>query len=151
MQGQVEGLIPNSFVVQIPFRMLMRSLSSLLFVALTFVMMSCGPKVDMSNAGFATQTQLQQADQTVINESVGGNLDPAKLAPENGRFNHNGANYSMAEEGYYRWGRKLYEMGYRDHYYVQDLAPRAFKRKIMDIYLAALTAGFKDARDGVTN
>jgi hypothetical protein len=42
-------------------------------------------------------------------------------------------------------------MGYRDHFYVQELAPRAFKRKIMDIYEAALTAGFKDARDGVTN
>jgi hypothetical protein len=129
--------------------MLTKSFASLLFMALTLFAMSCGPKVDMTNAGFATKAQLEQADQTVINESVGGSLDPAKLAPENGRFNHNGANYSMAEEGYYRWGKKLYEMGYRDHYYVQDLAPRAFKRKIMDIYEAALTAGFKDARDGV--
>lgn len=133
------------------FHMLNRSLASLLFAALCFVVMSCGPKVDMTNAGFATPAQLEQADKTVIAESIGGNLDPAKLAPENGRFNHNGANYSQAEEGYYRWGMKLYQMGYRDHFYVQDLAPRAFKRKIMDIYEAALTAGFKDARDGVTN
>jgi hypothetical protein len=131
--------------------MLNKSLASFMFMALTVLMMSCGPKVDMTNAGFASKAQLEQADQTVINESVGGNLDPAKLAPDNGRFSHNGANFSMAEEGYYRWGKKLYEMGYRDHYYVQDLAPRAFKRKIMDIYESALTAGFKDARDGVTN
>ena len=129
--------------------MIQRSLASLLFVTLAFIAMSCGPKVDMTNAGFATRAQLEEADRVVVAESVGGSLDPAKLAPENGRFNHNGANYSMAEEGYYRWGRKLYEMGYRDPFYVQDLAPKAFKRKVMDIYEAALTAGFKDARDGV--
>jgi hypothetical protein len=131
--------------------MLYKTFASLMFVALAFVMTSCGPKVDMTNAGFATAAQLEQADQTVVAQSIGGNLDPANLAPENGRFTHNGANFSQAEEGYYRWGMKLYQMGYRDHYYVQDLAPRAFKRKIMDIYEAALTAGFKDARDGVTN
>lgn len=128
-----------------------RNIASLLLIMVSMTLMACGPKIDLTHAGFTSKSDMESADRIVIAESVGGKLDPAVLAPENGRFNHNGANYSMAEEGYYRWGKKLYEMGYRDIYHIKDLAPRAFKRKIMDIYEAALSAGFYDSRDGVAN
>lgn len=126
--------------------------SNLFILLALFTLASCNPKVgDLTHAGFPGKAELDKADQYVIGESVGGKLDPTTLAPNSDRYEHNGINYSQAEEGYYRWGKKLHEMGYRDVYYIQDLAPRAFKRKVMDNNYNALTAGFKDARDAASN
>lgn len=126
--------------------MVSRSLLSLAAIAALVFIASCGPSVDLTHAGFASQAALDNADRTVIAESVGGSMDPTKLAPE-GRYAHNGVHYSTAEEGYYRWGQKLYHMGYRDVVYVKELAPKAFRRKLMDIYEAAYLAGFREADD----
>jgi predicted small lipoprotein YifL len=127
--------------------MLSRALSAFALVVALFTLAACNTKTgDLTYAGFKSKAELDQADQTVISESVGGRLDPAKLAPEPGRYNHNNIHYSQTEEGYYRWGMELYKMGYRDIYHVEDLAPRAFKRTVMDNNMNALVAGFKDTR-----
>jgi hypothetical protein len=77
--------------------------------------------------GFADQAALDAKDSYVIKESVGGSLDPMNLAKEDQRYQHGKIAYDRIEEGYYEWGRALYQMGYRDVYYVRDLAPHAFR------------------------
>lgn len=119
--------------------------SSVLALMLAISISACGPQVDLTNAGFASNAALQNADRIVLAESVGGRLDPAKLAPSEGRFTHDNVQYSATEEGYYRWGQELYKLGYRDVVYVEDLAPKAFRRQVMSIYADALSQGFRNA------
>src|SRR5437016_5535379 len=75
--------------------------------------------------GFQDQTSLDNTDANVIKQSAGGSLDPLNLAQEDQRYVHDNIAYNRIEEGYYQWGQKLYGMGYRDVYYVRDLAPHA--------------------------
>jgi hypothetical protein len=95
--------------------------------------------------GFSDQNALDTKDSYVLRESVGGALDPSHLAQADQRYNHRGLAYNQMEEGYYQWGAKLYEMGYRDAFYVRDLAPRAMHHDIADTYDHAIAAGFEDA------
>jgi len=95
--------------------------------------------------GFSDQASLDKSDLVVMKESVGGTLDPNNLAMEDQRYNHNNLAYNRIEEGYYQWGFKLYQMGYRDAYYIRDLAPHAFRHDVMDVYDHAIEQGFHDA------
>jgi hypothetical protein len=95
--------------------------------------------------GFSDQASLDRNDLIVLKESVGGSLDPMNLAMEDQRYTHGTQAYNRIEEGYYQWGQKLYAMGYRDVYYVRDLAPHAFRHEIMDTYDHAIELGFHDA------
>jgi hypothetical protein len=95
--------------------------------------------------GFSDETALNRADNYVMSESLGGKLDPQNLAQEDQRYTHGDIAYNRMEEGYYQWGAKLYEMGYRDVFYVRDLAPKAFHRELIDTYDHAIEQGFKDA------
>ena len=119
-----------------------------LFVA-AFLVGSCARQI-MPYHGFATGTALDQADSYVLAESVGGKLDPRGMAEEDQRYNHDNIAYDRNEEGYYQWGKKLYGMGYRDEQYVLELAPRAFKRDLLDTYLKALGAGFDEAQNSAS-
>lgn len=78
----------------------------------------------------------------------GGPLDPLSLAQEDQRYTHDGAAYDRIEEGYYQWGARLYVIGYRDEFYVRDLAPKAFHHELMDTYDHAIAQGFVDAEKG---
>jgi len=101
--------------------------------------------------GFADQASLESKDNYVLHESVGGSLDPQNLAQEDQRYQHNGIAYDRMEEGYYQWGSKMYSMGYRDEYYVRDLAPHAFHHEMDDVYDHAIAQGFEDAKSGDTS
>jgi hypothetical protein len=107
-------------------------------------LVACAP-AEMPYHGFADQAALDKTDQIVIKESSGGKLDPMNLAQEDQSYAHNNIAYDRMEEGYYQWGWKLYGMGYRDVYYVRDLAPKAFRHEMMDTYDHAIEAGFIDA------
>lgn len=78
----------------------------------------------------------------------GGSLDPRNLAQEDQRYAHDNIAYDRNEEGYYQWGHHLYQMGYRDEFYVRDLAPKAFGHEMMDTYDHAIAKGFEDAKAG---
>ena len=45
----------------------------------------------------------------------------------------------------YQWGAKLYDLGYRDAFYVRDLSPRAMHHELIDTYDHAIATGFEDA------
>ncbi len=77
--------------------------------------------------------------------ALGGTLDPMNLAQDDQRYAHDNIAYDRVEEGYYQWGQRLYAMGYRDEYYVRDLAPKAFHHEILDTYDHAIAKGFEDA------
>lgn len=79
--------------------------------------------------------------QSVMN----GPMDPMNLAQDGQDYSHDGNAYDRIEEGYYEWGARLYGMGYRDVYYVADLAPKAMGHDIMDTYEHAIEQGFNDA------
>src|SRR5437762_5460503 len=70
--------------------------------------------------GFQDQSSLDAKDAYAIRESVSGALDPMTLAQSGQNYTHHGIAYSQLEEGYYQWGHKMYDMGYRDEYYVRD-------------------------------
>ena len=80
--------------------------------------------------------------------AMGNSLDPMSLAQDNQRYAHDGIAYDRNEEGYYEWGHKLYQMGYRDEFYVRDLAPKAFGHEMMDTYDHDIAKGFEDAKSG---
>jgi hypothetical protein len=112
---------------------------------LPLFLMACAAAV-LPYHGFADQSALDKTDQIVTKESGGGPLDPQNLASDDQRYVHNNVAYDRTEEGYYQWGAKLYAMGYRDVYYVRDLAPKAFHHEMMDTYDHAIEAGFTDAQ-----
>ncbi len=95
--------------------------------------------------GFADQSTLDKNDQVVMEQSAHGTLDPMNLAQDDQRYTHNNIAYDRMEEGYYQWGQKLYAMGYRDEFYVRDLAPKAFRHDLIDTYDHAIQKGFEDA------
>jgi len=112
---------------------------------LPLFLVACAP-AEMPYHGFADQAALDKTDQIVMKESAtGGPLDPLNLAQEDQRYAHDNIAYDRMEEGYYQWGAKLYGMGYRDVYYVRDLAPKAFRHEMMDTYDHAVEAGFANA------
>jgi hypothetical protein len=118
---------------------------SLCAFLLPFLLLACAP-AEMPYHGFADQAALDKTDQIVIKESTNrGTLDPLNLAQEDQRYTHDNVAYDRMEEGYYQWGAKLYEMGYRDGFYVRDLAPKAFRHEMMDTYDHAIEAGFTNA------
>jgi hypothetical protein len=97
--------------------------------------------------GFITSSDLDRSDSYVLAESVGGKLDPRSMSQEDQRYVHVNIAYDRNEEGYYQWGKKLFEMGYRDEYYVRDLEPRAFRHELLDTYDKAIQAGFEEAEN----
>ena len=115
------------------------------------LMMSCATSQQLPYHGFSDQATLEQKDNYVIKESIGGSLDPMNLAQEDQRYVHDKIAYDRVEEGYYQWGRKLYGLGYRDVYYVRDLAPHAFRHQMDDTYDHDLQKGFEDAEDDDTS
>jgi len=115
-------------------------------LALVSFSVGCG-SAPMPYHGFADNNALDKADGYVIAESVGGKLDPKSLSQEDQRYAHDGIAYDRMEEGFYQWGGKVFELGYRDEYYVRELEPRAFKRDLLDIYDKAIQAGFENAED----
>ena len=106
---------------------------------------ACAPTV-IPFHGFADQAALDAKDAFVLKESAGGALDPLNLAKDDQGYEHDKLAYSRVEEGYYQWGRKMYSMGYRDVYYVRDLAPNAFRHPLMDTYDHDIEKGFEDAQ-----
>lgn len=96
-------------------------------------------------AGFPDKQSLDAKEQYVMQESDGGKLEVMNLAKEDQRYVHDRIAYDRIEEGYYQWGAKLYEMGFRDEYYVRDLAPKAMKHELMNTYDHAIAKGFNDA------
>jgi len=116
-----------------------------LILAITLTLLSCATAQPPYH-GFADQPTLDKQDSYVIAQSViGGRLDPMNLAQEDQRYAHNNVAYDRIEEGYYQWGQRLYGMGYRDEFYVRDLAPKAFHHEMMDTYDHAIAHGFEDA------
>lgn len=103
----------------------------------------CQSGKELPNHGFSDAATLEKTDKYVIAESVGGKLDPANMVREENRYTHDGINYNRTEEGYYQWGVKMYELGYRDWFYVSDLEEQAFRRPLMDTYTDAIKAGYK--------
>jgi hypothetical protein len=96
--------------------------------------------------GFADQATLDKNDATIVQESaMNGPLDPMNLAQDGMNYTHDGNAYDRLEEGYYQWGAKMYDRGYRDVYYVEDLAPKAFGHEMEDTYEHAIDAGFRAA------
>jgi hypothetical protein len=96
--------------------------------------------------GFADQSSLDKQDALVVEQSaLGGPLNPLNLAQDDQRYDHDNIAYDRVEEGYYQWGQRLYAMGYRDEYYVRDLAPKALHHDVLDTYDHAIAKGFKDA------
>src|SRR5438270_8879047 len=115
-----------------------------------FAILSCSILLSCAAAqqpyhGFSDQASLDKNDLVVLKESIGGSLDPMNLAIEDQRYTHDNQAYNRVEEGYYQWGQKLYSMGYRDAFYVRDLAPHAFRHDVMDVYDHAIEKGFHDA------
>lgn len=125
---------------------LLRSTFGLLSVALALVVAGCAAQQELPYHGFESQAALDAKDQYVARESVGGKLDPKNLAQEGQKYVHDAVYYDRLEEGYYQWGRNMYQLGYRDVYYVRDFAPRAFRHELLDIYDHALATGFEDAQ-----
>lgn len=112
--------------------------------------MSCGV-AQQPYHGFQDQNSLDSKDTYVLRESVGGALDPNGLSQSGQQYNHHGIAYNQIEEGYYQWGVKLYGLGYRDAYYVRDLAPRAMHHTLIDTYDHAIATGFEDAASNNTS
>ncbi len=106
----------------------------------------CGAP-SMPYHGFQSDALLSNADDYVIRESVGGQIDPRNMSSEDQRYAHDNVAYDRNEEGYYQWGMKMYQLGYRDELYVRDLEPRAFKHPLLDSYDKAVEAGFEAAED----
>ena len=114
-------------------------------ILLSFLLASCAT-TQMPYHGFATEADLEAKDATVTKESaLNGPMDPQNLAQDGQEYTHDGNAYDREEEGYYEWGVKLYQMGYRDVYYVADLAPKAMGHDIIDTYEHAIEQGFNDA------
>ncbi len=112
---------------------------------LAFALASCAMK-QMPFHGFTNQATLERNDAEVTRESaINGPLDPMNLAEDDRDYTHHGIAYDRVEEGYYQWGAKMYARGYRDVYYVEDLAPKAFGHDVDDTYESAIETGFDDA------
>jgi hypothetical protein len=127
--------------VRIP-RLFYPSFAAIVF-ALSFA--ACAT-TQMPFHGFADQASLDKNDASVVQQSAAnGSLDPMNLAKDDQEYQHNNIAYDRIEEGYYQWGKKLYGMGYRDVYYVTDLAPKAFGHDLLDTYEHAIQTGFHDA------
>ncbi|HZK76780.1 MAG TPA: hypothetical protein VFD13_07725 [Candidatus Kapabacteria bacterium] len=119
--------------------------TSLVVILLALALGACAT-TQMPFHGFADQASLNQNDAEVTRESAAnGPLDPMNLAKDDQEYAHANIAYDRIEEGYYQWGAKLYGRGYRDIYYVEDLAPKAFGHEMEDTYEHAIEAGFKDA------
>jgi hypothetical protein len=116
-------------------------------VALLNVVSGCASAPQLPFYGFADKATLDQKDTYVMHESVGGALDPNNLAAEGIQYTHDHIAYNRVEEGYYQWGHKLYEMGYRDGWYIRDMAPKAFQHELLDTYDHAIKQGFEDAME----
>ena len=124
------------------FRRYHPSLAALLFA----LSLAACATTQMPYHGFANQAALDKNDAEVTRESaMNGPLDPMNLAQDDQDYTHQGIAYDRIEEGYYQWGAKMYGMGYRDVYYVEDLAPKAFGHELEDTYEHAIDAGFNDA------
>ena len=132
-----KSLMPRSLT---PIRV---SIASVVLGAALFV--GCAAQQQMPYHGFATQSALDAKDAYVAKESVGGKLDPKNLATEDQKYVHDDIYYDRMEEGYYQWGKALYSLGYRDVYYVRDMAPHAFRHELLDTYDHAIAQGFNDA------
>jgi hypothetical protein len=107
----------------------------------------CAPS--LPNHGFQNTTLLGNADDFVVKESAGGQMDPRNMAQEDQRYAHDNIAYDRNEEGYYQWGMKMYQLGYRDELYIRDLEVRAFKHPLLDSYDKAVQAGFEAAEDQI--
>lgn len=118
----------------------------LLVVASALTVVGCAAQQQWPYHGFDSQATLESKDAFVAKESVGGKLDPKNLASEDQKYVHDGIYYDRAEEGYYQWGHMMYKMGYRDVYYVRDMAPHAFRHALLDVYDHAIEKGFEDAQ-----
>jgi hypothetical protein len=116
----------------------------LLPAAIGALLASCG-SVQQPYHGFPDQGALDTKDTYVLRESVGGALDPTTLAQADQMYDHHNIAFNQIEEGYYQWGQKLYALGYRDVFYIRDLAPRAMHHALMDTYDHAIETGFDDA------
>ena len=125
---------------------LRRHTTTLATLLLASAALLAGCATSLPYHGFNDQATLDQKDQIVIKESSGGSLDPMNLAIEDQQYEHHRIAYNRVEEGYYQWGARLYAMGYRDVYYIRDLAPNAFRHSLMDTYDHAIAAGFEDAK-----
>ena len=122
-----------------------RTFHSVLVVTSLLLLAACAT-TQMPYHGFATEAQLDAHDSTVIQQSaVDGPMDPRNLAQDGQEYTHNGNAYDREEEGYYEWGAKLYGMGYRDVYYVADLAPKAMGHDLINTYEHDIEQGFNDA------
>ncbi len=123
-----------------------RTFHSLLLTGLFAITLSACATTQMPYHGFSSQAALDQSDAKVTQESaMSGPLDPLNLAQDDQEYTHEGNAYDRTEEGYYEWGQRLYGMGYRDVYYVADLAPKAFGHEIIDTYEHDIEQGFNDA------
>jgi hypothetical protein len=118
----------------------------LLVAVFALTLVSCAAQQQSPYHGFDSQATLEAKDAFVEKESVGGKLDPKNLATEDQKYVHDGIYYDRAEEGYYQWGKLMYKMGYRDVYYVRDMAPHAFRHALLDVYDHAIDKGFEDAK-----
>jgi hypothetical protein len=117
-----------------------------LYFAFALIFVSACASTQPPYHGFPDQASLDRQDAMVMQQSViGGPLDPRNLAQDDQRYAHNNIAYDRIEEGYYRWGQRLYGMGYRDAFYVRDLAPKAFHHELLDTYDHAIAKGFEDA------
>jgi hypothetical protein len=123
-----------------PFRGL---LALAAIVALTFI--GCAAQQQLPYHGFPDQSSLDAKDSYVAKESIGGRLDPKNLATDDQKYVHDDIYYNRMEEGYYQWGVALWKLGYRDVYYVRDMAPRVFHHEMLDVYDHAIEKGFEDA------
>jgi hypothetical protein len=122
-------------------------MTRLLFLATAICFLSACATTQPPFHGFTDQASLNKQDALVIQQSSIGNvLDPMNLAQDDQRYNHDNIAYNRIEEGYYQWGQKLYAMGYRDEFYVRDLAPKALHHELMDTYDHAIAKGFEDAK-----
>ena len=118
-----------------------------LYFALALIVVSCATAQPPYH-GFSDQSSLDRQDVIVVQQSaIGGTLDPMNLAQDDQRYGHHNVAYNRIEEGYYQWGQRLYAMGYRDEFYVRDLAPKAFHHEMLDTYDHAIAQGFDDAAD----
>jgi hypothetical protein len=121
-------------------------MARLFFLAFTLTVLSACATPQPVFHGFPDQASLNNQDAIVVSQSVtGGPLDPLSLAQDDQRYGHDNVAYDRVEEGYYQWGQKLYAMGYRDEFYVRDLAPKAFHHDILDTYDHAIAKGFEDS------
>lgn len=117
-----------------------------LFLASALIVVSACAATQPPYHGFTSQASLDRQDAIVMEQSaIGGPLDPMNLAQDDQRYSHGNSAYDRIEEGYYQWGQRLCAMGYRDEFYVRDLAPKAFHHEILDTYDHAIAKGFEDA------